>query len=87
MFGFLGVAFKYLIAGAVGFLIGVIITVILLTKKNFEMYQKITKEVEDRYESGKGLYNAMVYGGSSDGSNEEETEENDEDEDDLQDGD
>lgn len=72
--GIIGIAFKYLLAGIVGFLIGVVSSVILLTKKNFETYQKITKEVESRYETGKGVYNAMVYGSSSDDDDEEDEE-------------
>lgn len=54
----------YLIAGFVGFLIGVIISSILLAKKNLEAAQKIedsvTNSVKQNFEAAKLVYQAAV---------------------------
>ena len=79
MFEFLGVAFKYLIAGGIGFFFGIIVTVFLMTKKNFETYQRISREVGEQYENGKNLYKAMTNGDSYDDDDDgEEYEDEDE---------
>lgn len=54
----------YLIAGFVGFLIGVIISSILLAKKNLEAAQKIegsvTNSVKQNFEAAKLVYQSAV---------------------------
>lgn len=69
----------YLICLIIGFFIGVILTCILLSKKNLEHYNNIKSEVEDRMNNAVNTYKAsynhvmenMGYG--------EETAEKDED--------
>lgn len=74
---------KYLIAGAIGFLIGTIITCILLCKKNFEMYQNVQKSVGEsantvkaNFETAKAVYRATIdeYENGTDEGDAEEAE-------------
>jgi len=64
---------SYLVVGFIGFLIGVILTCILLSKKNFETYQRITKEVNQNYEVAKAVADRKY-------NNFDEDEEDDEEE-------
>ncbi len=54
----------YLIAGGVGFFLGVICSCVLLAKKNLEMAQtienKATESVKDTIQNAKLMYNAKV---------------------------
>lgn len=71
--------FGYLVAGFVGFLIGVILSCILLAKKNLEAAQKIednvTDSVKQNYEAAKLVYRATVAEYENGGTTEEESEE------------
>lgn len=73
--------FGYLIAGFVGFLIGVILSCILLAKKNLETAQKIednvTNSVKQNYEAAKLVYQATVAEYENGGTTEESEESND----------
>ena len=51
---------KYLIAGFIGFMLGTIITCILLAKKNLERYQQISNSVEENIRIAKNTYKAMT---------------------------
>lgn len=54
----------YLLAGFIGFMFGVVITCILLAKKNLEAYQAISKKTENNLktniELAKGAYKAYL---------------------------
>lgn len=52
--------FGYLLAGFIGFLIGVVISCILLSKRGLEMYNNVQKAGTESFGNAKGLYNAYM---------------------------
>lgn len=48
----------YLIAGFIGFMIGVVLSCILLAQKNLEKAQQIEKKLEDNVNLAKTVYRA-----------------------------
>ncbi len=54
----------YLIAGIAGFLLGTVITCILLATKNFEKYKRIESQfsdnIQNQFDNAKAMYNGMV---------------------------
>ena len=70
----------YFFAGFVGFLIGVILSCILLAQKNLEKYKQIETQVSDNVqgslESAKAMYKGMVaaYENGTDDINDDEDE-------------
>lgn len=54
----------YLIAGFIGFIIGTVLTCILLCKKNLEVYTQISQKgmnsLSSNFETAKAMYKAQV---------------------------
>lgn len=73
--------FGYLLAGFIGFLIGVVISCILLSKRGLEMYNNVQKTGTESFGNAKGLYNAYM---TAMGEGEDEQSENAEEESDAE---
>lgn len=62
----------YLLAGFIGFLIGVVISCVLLSKRGLEMYNSVQKSGAEAFDNAKGLYKAYM---AEDEESEEKSEE------------
>ncbi len=64
-----------IIAFGVGALIGVILTIALLSPENLRKYQRVSNNVESNYAAAKAVYKSEIYG-----DNESKKEESEDDE-------
>lgn len=62
----------YWIAFAVGALIGVVLTIVLLSKENLKKYNRVSNTVSDNYAAAKAVYNAEIYGDQNKDKGEDE---------------
>ena len=72
----------YLVSGFIGFLIGTVLTCILLTTKNLEAYKQIENkfsgDVKSQFDNAKAMYNGMVAAYENGGYSEDDNAENSE---------
>ena len=57
---FIGIIGKYFLAGFIGFLIGVVLSCILLAKKNLDKAHAIEDNIEASFKSAKKNYKSMT---------------------------